>query len=93
MKRITKKQAEALVKERWGGISNEDVRFVEVKPLCGEIPSHIRGDWCDYWKKVNTQNKSFLCQYGGDWFFDEPKARDFLRLLTVHLFIRHTYKD
>ena len=88
MTRITRKRAEALVKKKWSHIGTE----VSVDYLCFSMPPSLRKDWNAYWRKINT-----LRYYGVGTYFEDYnpylKELDFLRLLTVHLFIRHTYKD
>ena len=89
MKRITKKQAEALVKKKWGRKVLSDGN-ADVGALCVSMPCDLMKDWINYWGSINTERKYFIWQYALDPSFKED---DFLRLLTVHLFIRHTYKD
>lgn len=91
MTRMTRKRAEELVEEKWAHIGTEDwCRSVWF--LCDSMPRHLHKDWNAYWLKINTSSHPVVSAYFED-YNPSPKECDFLRLLTVHLFIRHTYKD
>ena len=90
MTRMTRKRAEALVKKKWSHIGTEE--YISVDYLCSSMPPSLRKDWNAYWLKINTIRYYAMGMYF-EGYNPYPKELDFLRLLTVHLFIQHTYKD
>jgi hypothetical protein len=86
-KRITRKQAERLIRERFGEWEGEYIPY-----LCGSImPTHLQDKWWFAWKEMDTGGHALCFRY-----MRERDRRDpiigFLRLLTIHLWIRHDFE-
>lgn len=83
--KLTRKQAENIIEDRyrdWDGGYVDD--------LCFSNSLKIRPAWDKYWRKINTRGYSNIA-----WYFPRGACYEeyaFLRLLTLHIFVRDTYK-
>lgn len=96
MKQMTKKELEAFIENKWGEICNkygcDDPRFNKVTyvyPLCKNMPKN--SGWNKYWEEINTKTKAYIHGY----FNHASTAEEtlILRLITLHLFVRHKFPE
>lgn len=88
MKKLTRKQAEAALKRKFGKVTHGGLGNVY---LCTHMPMPLRHEFWAYWRDINTKKILAIPRYF-DKFYDYEEDT-FLRLLTAHIFIRDTYKD
>lgn len=88
MKRMTKKQLEKYIEDKFGNVNNYGSwgRTRYIPCLCCEMI--LRSGFREHWNKINTDKKLFCYEYMGyEEGFDYEEV-SFLRLLTLHLFLR-----
>lgn len=85
MKRMKKKQLEKYIEDMFGDVNNDGSwRGSYIGMLCRQMPVESR--WNEHWEKINKSD--FLTMRGYvDWEASDEEI-SFLRLLTLHLFVR-----
>lgn len=83
---VTRAKAERAFKIKFGKLCWDE----RTDPMCEVMPYPIRDDWKAAWRQMNEK------RYGQIWEYFEDGSEEsevtFLRLLSVHMFINHTYK-
>jgi hypothetical protein len=84
-KRMTRKMAEDLIKQRY-----DDWEGEPIGPLCSFMDHRLYLDWRKAWNEMNTREHPVILYYFRHDFSETESS--FLRLLTLHLWIRHEFK-
>jgi hypothetical protein len=87
-RKLTRKQAEKIIEEQFGDCDPAST----FTGLCGCLrPQRFKEEFRKAWGEINTAKYTYV-----DSYFAEGRSfeeRHFLRLLTLHLWVRHDFKD
>jgi hypothetical protein len=84
--KLTRKQVEKIIEKKYRKWNGSRIRY-----LCDGLDFELDIAWLFAWQEINKGEKMYVTGYFDENWCDTEAA--FLRLLTLHLWVRHDFKD